>query len=66
LSLDQPKQPNSPDGKITSAVLFLLIPNGHFLVKFCKCQKAVSVLPHEESTAGTILPSTNRIWLKAN
>jgi len=23
------------------------MPNGHFLVKFCKCQKAVSILPHE-------------------
>jgi len=23
------------------------MPNGHILVKFCKCQKAVSILPHE-------------------
>jgi len=47
LSLDQSKQLNSPNGKITPAVRFLLMPNGNFLVKFCKCQKAVSILPHD-------------------
>jgi len=47
LSLDQSNQSDSPNGKITPAVLFLLMPNGHILVKFCKCQKAVSILPHE-------------------
>jgi len=62
LSLDQSKQYDSPNGKITSAVLFLLMPNSHLLVKFWKCQKVVSILPHE---AKTILPSTNRIWLMA-
>ena len=47
LSLVQSEKSNSPNGKITPAVPFLLMPNGHFLVKFCKCQKAVSILPHE-------------------
>jgi len=47
LSLDQSKQSNSPNGEVTPAVLFLLMPNGGFLVKFCKCQKAVSILPPE-------------------
>jgi len=45
LLLDQSKQSDSPIGKITPAVLFPLMPNGHFLVKFWKCQKAVSNLP---------------------
>jgi len=65
LSLDQSYQSDSPNGKISSAVLFPLMPNRHFLVKFWKCQKAVSILPQGKSTAGAILPSTNRIWLKA-
>jgi len=47
LSLDQSKQSDSPNGKTTPAVLFLLMPNRHFLVKFWKCQKAVPILPHE-------------------
>jgi len=47
LSLDQSKQWNSLNGKITPEVLFLLMPNGHFFVKFCKYQNAVSILPHE-------------------
>jgi len=47
LSFDQSKQSNSPNGKITPAVLFLLVPNGHFLVKFCKRQKSVPILHHE-------------------
>jgi len=47
MSLDQSKQSDSSNGKITPAVLFLLMKNIHFLVKFMKCQKAVSVLPHE-------------------
>jgi len=34
LSLDQSKQLDSPNGKITSAVLLALMPNIHFLVKF--------------------------------
>ena len=42
LSLDKSKQSDSPNGKITPAVLFLLMANRHFLVKFWKCQKAVS------------------------
>jgi len=47
LSLDQSKQSDSPRDKITPAVLFPLMPNRHFLVKFWKCQKAVTILPHE-------------------
>jgi len=47
LSLDQSKQSDSPNGKITPAVLFPLMPNGQFLVKFWKFKKAVAVLPHE-------------------
>jgi len=42
LSLDQSKQLDYPNnGKITSAVLFPLMPNSnrHFLVKFWKCQR---------------------------
>jgi len=50
LSLDQSKQSDSPNGKITPAVLFLLMPNTHFLVKFWKSQKAVSILPHDAKT----------------
>jgi len=37
LSLDKSKHSDSPNGKITPAVLFLLMPNTHFLVKFWKC-----------------------------
>jgi len=33
LSLDQSKQSDSPNGKITPAVLFPLMPNRHLLVK---------------------------------
>jgi len=47
LSLDQSKQLDSPNGKITPAVLLPLMPNRHFLLKFWKCRKAVSILPHE-------------------
>jgi len=47
LSLDQSKQLDSPNGKITPAVLLPLMANRQFLVKFWKCQKAVSILPHE-------------------
>jgi len=47
LSLDQSKQSDSPNGKITPAVLFPLMSNRHFLVKFWKCQKAVSIFPRE-------------------
>jgi len=47
LSLDQSKQSDSPNGKITPTVLFPLMPNRHFLFKFWTCQKAVSILPHE-------------------
>jgi len=47
LSLDQSKQSDSPNGKITPPVLVPLMPNRHFLVKFWKCQKAVTILPHE-------------------
>jgi len=50
LRLDQSKQSDSPNSKITPAVLFLLMPNRHFLVKFWKCRKAVSILPHEAKT----------------
>jgi len=47
LSLDQSKQSDSPNGEITPAVLFPLTTNRHLLVKFWKCQKAVTILPHE-------------------
>jgi len=47
LPLDQSKQSDSPHGKITPAVLFPLMPIRHFLVKFWKCQKAVSISSHE-------------------
>jgi len=47
LSLDQPNQSDSPNGKITPAVLCLWWQNRHCLVKFWKCQTAVSILPHE-------------------
>jgi len=47
LSLDQSKQSDSPDGKITPAVLFPLKPNIHFVVNFWKRQKAASILPHK-------------------
>jgi len=47
LSLDQSKKLDSTNGKITPAVLLPLMPNRQFLVKFWKCQKAVSILPHE-------------------
>jgi len=47
LSLDQSKQPDSPNGKITPAVLFPRMPNRHFLVKSWQCRKAVSILPHD-------------------
>jgi len=40
-------QSDSPNGKITPALLLPLMPNRHFLVKFRKFQKAVSILPHE-------------------
>jgi len=48
--IHQSKQSYSPNGKITPAVLFLLMPNRHFLVKFWKCQRAVSILFHEAKT----------------
>jgi len=47
LSLDQCNQLDSPNGKITPAVLFPLNPNRYFLVKFWKHKKVVSVLPHD-------------------
>jgi len=47
LSLDQSKQSDSLNGKIPRAVLFPLMPNRHFLIKFWKCHKALSILPHE-------------------
>jgi len=47
LSLVQSKQSDSPNGKITPAVVLPLMPNKHFLAKFWKCQNAVSILPHE-------------------
>jgi len=47
LSLDQSKHLDSPNGKITPAVLLPLMPNRHFLVKLWKCRKAVCILPHE-------------------
>jgi len=47
LSLDQSKQSDSHNGKITPAVLFPLMPNRHFLVKLWKYQKTVFILPHE-------------------
>jgi len=47
LSLDQSKQSDSPNGKITPAVLFPVMSDRHFLVKFWKCQNVVSIFPHE-------------------
>jgi len=47
LSLDQSKQSDSHNGKITPEVLFPLMLHRHFLIKFWKCQKVVSILPHE-------------------
>jgi len=47
LSLDQSKQSDSPNGKITPEVLFPLLSYRHFLVEFWKCQKTVSNFPHE-------------------
>ena len=47
LSFDQSQRLNSPNGKITPAVLLPLMPKRFSLVKFCKCRKAVSILPHE-------------------
>jgi len=45
LSLDQSNQSGSPNGKITPASLWW--QNKHCLVKFWKCQKAGSILPHD-------------------
>jgi len=47
LPLDQCKESDSPNGKTTPAVHFLLMPHRHLLVEFWKCQKAVSILPYE-------------------
>jgi len=47
LSHDQSKHLDSPHGKITPVMLFLLMPNRHFPVEFSNCQKALSILPHE-------------------
>jgi len=47
LSLEQSYQLDSPNGKITPAVLFPLKPNRHFLVELWKRQKVVSNLPHD-------------------
>jgi len=55
LSLDQSKQSDSPNGKITPAVLFPLMFNRQFLVKFWKCQKTVSIFPHEANALLEIL-----------
>jgi len=47
LTLYQSKQSDSPNGKITPAGLFPLMPNKDFLVKFWTWRKAVPILPHE-------------------
>ena len=47
LSFDQSKQSDSPNGKITLAVLCFMRHNRHCLVKLCKCQKTMFILPHE-------------------
>ena len=47
LSFEQSKESDSPNGKITPAVLCFMRQNRHCLVKFWKCQKAMSILPHE-------------------
>jgi len=39
LSLDQSKQSDSPNGKITPAVLFPLMPNRHFLADFANAKR---------------------------
>jgi len=47
LSLDRSNQSDSPNGKIIPAVLCHWWQNRHCLVKFWKCQTALSILPHE-------------------
>jgi len=39
LSLDQSQQSDSPNGKITPAVLLRLMPNRHFFVNFRNAKK---------------------------
>jgi len=39
--------PSTPPLRKILAAPLLLTPNRHFLVKFWKCQKAVSILPHQ-------------------
>jgi len=62
LSLDQCKQSDPPNGKITPEMLFPLMPNRHFLGKFWKCKKAVFILPHEVK-ALLVLFSFNQFYL---
>jgi len=48
LSLDQFYRMGSPNDKITPAVLLpLQRQNKDCIIKFWKCQKVVSILPHE-------------------
>jgi len=48
LPLDQFYRMDSPNGKITPAVLLpLQQQNKDCIMKFWKCQKVVSILPHE-------------------
>jgi len=47
LSFDQSKQWESFNGKIIPSSAIPLMPSRQFLVEFWKCQKAVSILPHE-------------------
>jgi len=47
LHLTNPSSRDSSNGKISPAVLSKLMPNRPFLVKFWKCQKAVSTFLHE-------------------
>jgi len=47
LLLDQFYKSGSPNGKMTQQCFCLWWQNIHCLVKFWKCGKSVSILPHE-------------------
>ena len=63
LSLDQSQQSDSPNGKITPAVLLHLMPNRHFFVNFRNAKRLCLFCLMKQ--AGSVLPSSNRIWPKA-
>jgi len=64
LSLDQSHQSDSHDDKITPAVIYLLCQIDTYQT-LAVPKGCVYFASSGKSTAGTILPSTNRIWLKA-